>query len=160
MPEWKRVVGHRIDALIARTVPRVWKAVRWNSPFYGVEGQGWFMAFHVYHKFIKVTFFRGIELKPLHPVEGQSIRAGSMSTPTIWTRNSWRSGSGRRPGSPAGTADRRGSTAASYSRSMKSASELVDQRIAEFDDWRGVSGRLNVHRRLLVTSIRHHRSPR
>jgi hypothetical protein len=83
MPEWKRVVGRRIDVLIVRTVPRVRKAVKWNSPFYGVEGRGWFMAFHVYNNFIKVTFFRGIELKPRHPVVGQSMRAGSMSTPTI-----------------------------------------------------------------------------
>jgi hypothetical protein len=67
MPEWKRVVGRRIDALIVRTVPRVRKAVKWNSPFYGVEGRGWFMAFHVYNNFIKVTFFRGIELKPPPP---------------------------------------------------------------------------------------------
>ena len=67
MPGWKRDVGHRLDELIARTVPGVRKAVRWNSPFYGVEGQGWFMAFHVFTKAVKVTFFMGTSLKPAPP---------------------------------------------------------------------------------------------
>ncbi len=67
MPEWKREVGRRLDALIAKTVPGVRKAVKWNSPFYGVEGQGWFMAFHVYARAVKVTFFRGTSLEPAPP---------------------------------------------------------------------------------------------
>src|SRR5262245_48527258 len=64
MPDWKRDVGRRLDALVARNVPGVRKAVRWNSPFYGVEGRGWFMAFHVFSRYVKVTFFRGTSLRP------------------------------------------------------------------------------------------------
>jgi hypothetical protein len=67
MPGWKRDTGKRIDALIERTVPGVRKAVRWNSPFYGVEGRGWFLSFHVFAKYVKVTFFRGTSLKPVPP---------------------------------------------------------------------------------------------
>lgn len=67
MPGWKREVGHRLDALIARTVPGVCKAVKWNSPFYGVEGQGWFLNFHCFTKYIKVAFFRGAWLRPAPP---------------------------------------------------------------------------------------------
>src|SRR3954464_5891234 len=63
MPSWKRDVGRRLDALIVRTVPDVRKAVKWNSPFYGVEGQGWFLSFHVFTKYVKVTFFRGASLQ-------------------------------------------------------------------------------------------------
>jgi hypothetical protein len=72
MPEWKRAIGHRLDALVVRTVPNVRKAVKWNSPFYGIEGRGWFMAFHVFARFVKVTFFRGTSLKP--PPSGGSAR--------------------------------------------------------------------------------------
>jgi hypothetical protein len=71
MPGWKRDVGRRLDALIAGTVPDVRKAVKWNSPFYGVEGQGWFLAFHCFTKYVKVTFFRGTTLRPLPPVESK-----------------------------------------------------------------------------------------
>jgi hypothetical protein len=71
MPGWKSEAGRRLDALIERTVPHVRKAVRWNSPFYGVEGQGWFLAFHCFTKYIKVTFFRGTALRPLPPVESK-----------------------------------------------------------------------------------------
>jgi hypothetical protein len=67
MPGWKRDVGRRLDALIVRTVPHVRKAVKWNSPFYGIEGQGWFLNFHVFTKYIKVAFFRGTSLRPLPP---------------------------------------------------------------------------------------------
>jgi hypothetical protein len=67
MPGWKRGVGRRLDALIARTVPDVRKAVRWNSPFYGIEGRGWFLSFHCFTKYIKVTFFRGTSLRPIPP---------------------------------------------------------------------------------------------
>src|SRR5688572_23773661 len=65
MPDWKRDVGRRLDALITRTVPEVQKAVRWNSPFYGIAGQGWFLAFHCFAKYVKVTFLRGTLLRPL-----------------------------------------------------------------------------------------------
>ncbi len=67
MPDWKRDVGRRLDALIARHVPEVRKAVRWNSPFYGIEGQGWFLSFHVFTRYVKVTFFRGTSLRPVPP---------------------------------------------------------------------------------------------
>jgi hypothetical protein len=71
MPGWKQDAGRRLDALIQRTVPGVRKAVRWNSPFYGVAGQGWFLAFHCFTRYIKVTFFRGAALSPLPPVESK-----------------------------------------------------------------------------------------
>ena len=71
MPGWKRDVGRRLDALIVRTVPGVRKAVKWNSPFYGVEDQGWFLSFHCFTKYIKVTFFRGTSLRPLPPGESK-----------------------------------------------------------------------------------------
>jgi hypothetical protein len=65
MPGWKRDVGRKLDALIARAVPGVHKAVKWNSPFYGVKGQGWFLSFHCFAKYVKVAFFRGASLRPL-----------------------------------------------------------------------------------------------
>jgi hypothetical protein len=67
MPGWKREIGERLDALIVENVPGVRKAVKWNSPFYGVEGQGWFVSFHVFTRYVKVTFFRGTSLKPVPP---------------------------------------------------------------------------------------------
>ena len=71
MPGWKRDVGRRLDALIVRTVPGVRKAVKWNSPFYGVEGQGWFLSFHTFTNYVKVTFFRGTSLRPVPPGESK-----------------------------------------------------------------------------------------
>lgn len=68
MPGWKRDVGRRLDELIERAVPGVQKAVRWNSPFYGIEGDGWFLAFHCITRYVKVSFFRGTELRPLPPI--------------------------------------------------------------------------------------------
>lgn len=67
MPGWKCDLGRRLDALIARAVPGVTKAVKWNSPFYGVEGQGWFLSFHVFTHYVKVTFFQGLSLDPVPP---------------------------------------------------------------------------------------------
>jgi hypothetical protein len=67
MPGWKRDLGKRLDALIARHVPDVRKAVRWNSPFYGIEGQGWFLSFHCFTHYVKVSFFRGTLLRPVPP---------------------------------------------------------------------------------------------
>jgi hypothetical protein len=67
MPGWKREVGRRLDTLIARTVPGVAKAVKWNSPFYGVEDGAWFLSFHCFAKYIKVAFFRGASLRPVPP---------------------------------------------------------------------------------------------
>jgi hypothetical protein len=67
MPGWKRDLGKRLDALIVRNLPNVRKAVRWNSPFYGIEGQGWFLSFHVFTHYLKVTFFQGTSLQPVPP---------------------------------------------------------------------------------------------
>jgi hypothetical protein len=67
MPGWKSGLGKRLDAIIVKAVPGVIKAVRWNSPFYGVEGKGWFLSFHVLTKYVKVTFFAGRSLKPIPP---------------------------------------------------------------------------------------------
>ena len=72
MPGWKRDVGRRLDALIAHTVPGVRKAVKWNSPFYGVDDQGWFLSFHCFTKYVKVAFFRGTSLHPVPPGESKS----------------------------------------------------------------------------------------
>ena len=68
MPDWKREVGCYLDALIERSVPNVRKAVRWNTPFYGIEDRGWFLAFHCFTKYVKVTFLNGDSLRPLPPV--------------------------------------------------------------------------------------------
>lgn len=72
MPGWKRDLGLRLDALITSAVPKVRKAVKWNSPFYGIEGKGWFLSFHVYTKFVKVAFFNGASLKPIPPGDSKS----------------------------------------------------------------------------------------
>ncbi len=71
MPEWKSDVGRRLDELVVCTVPEVRKAVRWNSPFYGVEGRGWFLSYHCFTKYVKVTFLNGGSLSPLPPVESK-----------------------------------------------------------------------------------------
>jgi hypothetical protein len=67
MPDWKGDIGRRLDTLIVRTVPDVHKAVRWNSPLYGIEGQGWFLGIHTFTNYVKVTFFRGTALRPVPP---------------------------------------------------------------------------------------------
>ena len=67
MPGWKSDLGRRLDALIERAVPGVTKAVKWNSPFYGVAGQGWFLSYHCFTRYVKVTFFKGGSLRPLPP---------------------------------------------------------------------------------------------
>ena len=67
MPGWKSEAGRKLDTLIEKTVPGVCKAVKWNSPFYGVEGQGWFLSYHCFTRYVKVTFFKGGSLKPLPP---------------------------------------------------------------------------------------------
>jgi hypothetical protein len=85
MPGWKRDLGKRLDTLIVRNVPKVRKAVKWNSPFYGIEDRGWFLSFHVFTHYLKVTFFRGASLRPLPPgaskqkdVRYLDIRAGDQ----------------------------------------------------------------------------------
>jgi hypothetical protein len=67
VPGWKKAVARRLDALVVRNVPGVAKAVKWNTPFYGFDGKGWFLAFHCYTNYIKVTFFRGTSLEPVPP---------------------------------------------------------------------------------------------
>ena len=67
MPGWKRDLGRRLDALVAAAVPGVKKAVKWNSPFYGVEDDVWFLSFHCFTRYVKVTFFRGTSLDPVPP---------------------------------------------------------------------------------------------
>jgi hypothetical protein len=71
MPGWKRDVGRRLDALIVRNAPNVRKAVKWNSPFYGIEGQGWFLGIHCFTNYVKVGFFRGASLRPVPPGESK-----------------------------------------------------------------------------------------
>ena len=71
MPGWKSDVGHRLDDLIVRTVPNVRKAVRWNSPWYGIEGEGWFVSYHVFTHYVKVTFLNGVLLRPVPPGSGK-----------------------------------------------------------------------------------------
>ena len=71
MPGWKRDLGKRLDALIVRNVPNVGKAVKWNSPLYGIEGQGWFLGLHTFTRYVKVAFFRGASLRPVPPGESK-----------------------------------------------------------------------------------------
>jgi hypothetical protein len=71
MPGWKQEVGRTLDALIVRTIPSVKKAVRWNTPFYGIEGNGWFLGFHCITKYVKIAFFRGSSMTPVPPVESK-----------------------------------------------------------------------------------------
>jgi hypothetical protein len=71
MPGWKQQVGRTLDKLITQSVPQVRKAVKWNSPFYGIEGQGWFLNYHCFNKFVRVAFFNGAQLNPLPPGESK-----------------------------------------------------------------------------------------
>lgn len=75
MPGWKRAVGERLDELITRAVPDVRKGVRWNSPFYGSPDGGWFVSYHCFTKYVKVTFFDGRSLDPMPPVESKDAKA-------------------------------------------------------------------------------------
>lgn len=72
LPGWKQEAGRALDALVTRTVPGVRKAVKWNSPFYGMDGQGWFLSFHCMTKYVKVAFFNGASLRPVPPVDSKS----------------------------------------------------------------------------------------
>lgn len=71
MPGWKSDLGRRLDAVIEREVPNVQKCVRWNSPFYGVEGMGWFLNIHVFTRYIKVTFLKGSQMTSQPPGSGK-----------------------------------------------------------------------------------------
>ena len=75
MPEWKSTIGKQLDRLIEQTVPQVRKVIRWNSPFYGVEGQGYFISYHVFAKYVKVCFIKGKSLKPLPPIDSKDPHA-------------------------------------------------------------------------------------
>ena len=75
MPGWKSAVGARIDALLVETIPTLQKAVKWNSPFYGVEGQGYFMGLHVFNRYIKLAFFEGVSLTPMPPDPSKDPKA-------------------------------------------------------------------------------------
>jgi hypothetical protein len=99
MPGWKQALGRRLDALIEGAVPDVAKAVRWNSPFYGLEGQGWFLSFHCFTHYVKVTFFRGVSLDPVPPgaskhpeVRYLDIREGALDEAQFvdWVRQASR----------------------------------------------------------------------
>jgi hypothetical protein len=79
MPGWKRDVGRRIDQLVVAALPEVHKAVKWNSPLYGVKGSGWFMSVHCFTKYVKVTFFQGAALKPLPPGESTQKNVRSVN---------------------------------------------------------------------------------
>ncbi|KAA1180170.1 DUF1801 domain-containing protein [Rhizobium tropici] len=72
MPGWKSEIGHRIDALVVKAAPNVRKAIKWNSPLYGMEGDGWFLGIHCFTKYVKVAFFRGASLHPIPPGESKS----------------------------------------------------------------------------------------
>ena len=72
MPGWKSEAGRRIDAIVGKAVPGVRKAVKWNSPFYGMEDDLWFLSFHVFTRYVKVAFFRGASLEPVPPVASKS----------------------------------------------------------------------------------------
>ena len=76
MPGWKREVGRKIDDLVVATVPNVRKAVRWNSPFYGIDDQGWFLSFYCFTRYVKLTFHNGVLLSPLPPIASkhESVR--------------------------------------------------------------------------------------
>lgn len=97
MPGWKRDIGRRLDAIVTKTVPKLRKAVKWNSPFYGAgdESEGWFLSFHCFTNYVKVTFFRGASLKPVPPGESKhkevrylDIREGALDEAqfTAWVK--------------------------------------------------------------------------
>jgi hypothetical protein len=81
MPGWKQDIGRRLDQLVVQAVPGVRKAVKWNSPFYGVEGQGWFLSFHCFTRYVKVTFFKGTSLDPVPPGESKHPEVRYLDIP-------------------------------------------------------------------------------
>lgn len=82
MPDWKRLIGEQLDALIEQAVPGVHKAVKWNSPMYAVAaGEGWFLSFHCFTRYIKVAFFRGAALKPMPPEPSRSADTRYLHIP-------------------------------------------------------------------------------
>lgn len=79
MPGWKHGVGRQLDDLIRAIVPDVQKAVKWNTPFYGVPDNGWFLAFHCFDRYVKVTFFKGTSLSPPPPVAPNKMRSATCT---------------------------------------------------------------------------------
>lgn len=103
MPGWKREIGRRMDALVEQTVPDIRKAVRWNSPWYGVEGFGWFLTFHCFTRYVKVTFLYGADLDPVPPVSSKDEHARHLhvhedEAPDEETFISWIRQAAERPG--------------------------------------------------------------
>ena len=108
MEPWQAAIAKRVDALVVKHVPGVRKAVRWHCPFYGVEGQGWFLAFAAFQHHVKFSFFKGTRSSPFRPsANSRTCARWTCASRTRSTRSSWRPGSSRRPPSPAGTADPR-----------------------------------------------------
>jgi hypothetical protein len=142
MPGWKRGLGRRLDALIVRTVPGVGKAVKWNSPFYGVAGQGWFLSTHCFSKYVKVAFFRGTSLRPVPPGESRQkevryldIREDDQLDEAQMA--SWIRQAAAIPGWD-GRSPHQGEDM-TRSGQGQPAAELISKRIAELGDWRGVT---------------------
>ncbi|GAD59450.1 DUF1801 domain-containing protein [Brevundimonas sp. BAL450] len=81
MPGWKSDVGRRLDAIITGAVPDVRKAVKWNSPLYGMDGETWFLSFHCFDRYIKIAFHRGADLKPLPPVASKQVHIRYLHVP-------------------------------------------------------------------------------
>ncbi len=132
---WKRELARRLDALIVRSVPDVRKAVKWNSPLYGVEGQGWFLGIHAFTRYLKVAFYRGASLRPLPPGASKDeqtryvdLGEGELDEAQMerWVKQAaalpgWVTARPRTPAEPA------------------SAAELIDQRIGELGGWRAAT---------------------
>lgn len=87
MPGWKSDLGRRIDAIVVKEFPGVKKAVRWNSPFYGSDGLGWFLSFHVFTRYVKVTFFAGTSLSP--PPPGGTPKSGEARWIDVYEDKEW-----------------------------------------------------------------------
>ena len=81
IPGWKQDIARRIDKLVERTVPDVKKAVKWNSPFYGLDGKTWFLSLHCFTRYVKVTFFRGTSLRPVPPGESKTKETRYLDVP-------------------------------------------------------------------------------
>jgi len=154
LPGWKSEVARRLDGLIERSVPGVRKAVRWNSPFYGVEGQGWFLSLHAFARYVKVAFFRGAALRPVPPGESRQeqvryldlLEDGPLDEVLLakWILQAaalpgWEQGAPRAADERSAGARETKRPAARQDgpRTPGSAARSIDQRIRELDDWRG-----------------------
>lgn len=153
MPGWKRDVGRRVDALIVRTLPGVRKAIKWNSPLYGIEGQGWFLSVHCFTKYVKVAFFRGTSLRPVPPGESKSEDTRYLDIHeddqldeaqlAAWVKQASQL-PGERMGAASARSDGRATTTLKKTKSgseegkgADAPSQLIDARIKELGDWRG-----------------------